>query len=703
MDIDLKQFQQAFFEESLELLDGVEQTLLKFDDSSELDMESINQLFRGMHSIKGGSATFGFSGIAEFTHTAETYLDLVRNNERTLVKESVNTLLQSVDWLRQTIATLQAEAEPDYSSCLPVKEEYNVFINQGEPKKEVSIPLKKEAPATQESDEIDLDSLFDSMVDERDGQVNSFKNNFDIFFKPHQKIFYSGNDPGRILKELETLGEMSIDLLESSIPDFKNYEIDSCNLAWKILLKTNFEKDDILKKAFDWVLDECDLTIENISCKKETPPPEPQVEAKTPAPKKSEPKKNSPTPKDPSAGSKEANSIRVSTEKLDVLINMVGELIITQSMLGRFENTIDSKSTLNLKEGLTRLDQNCRELQECVMRLRMLPVSTVFNRFPRMIRELSAKIDKKIQLKIIGENTEMDKTMLEKLSDPLVHLVRNSVDHGLEAEHIRKQNGKNPQGTVTLSAYHEGGSIIVEITDDGAGLNKKNITKKAVEKGLISENEVLTDEQIYKLIFQPGFSTAAQVTEVSGRGVGMDVVRKNIESLNGSIEIKSEMGVGTTIRVQLPLTLAILDGQLITVGHEKFIMPLISLKEIISIKSQNIYSVTESNQMYHLREHYIPIIRLYELFGITPKKTELENSFLNIVEVGGKLYGLVADDLLTQQQVVIKSLDHNYRRVDGVSGATILGDGTVALILDVSSLVRNAVLKVAATITSSFH
>ena len=386
----------------------------------------------------------------------------------------------------------------------------------------------------------------------------------------------------------------------------------------------------------------------------------------------------------------ETGSIRVGTDKIDSLINMVGELVITQSMLSQMGEDFSMEKIEDLREGLAQLERNTRELQESVMRIRMLPISFSFQRFPRLVHDLSQKMNKKIELKMLGEQTELDKTVMEKIGDPLVHLVRNSLDHGIEDPQTRLAAGKSETGTITLNAYHQGGFIIIEISDDGAGLPRDKLLNKAIEKGLVTEQDNLPDEKIYDLIFHPGFSTADQVSDISGRGVGMDVVRKNIKELGGNVDVSTEEGRGTTFTIRLPLTLAILDGQLVKVGNETYIIPLVSIIESLEIETDNINTIAGTTEVYKMRDEYIPLVRLYEVFDVQPGTHRLQDCLLVVVEGDGGKAGILVDDLLSQQQVVIKSLETNYKRIQGVSGATILGDGTVALILDMSGLLTLA-------------
>jgi two-component system chemotaxis sensor kinase CheA len=384
----------------------------------------------------------------------------------------------------------------------------------------------------------------------------------------------------------------------------------------------------------------------------------------------------------------EANSIRVGIDKVDDLINMVGELVITQSMLDQVGESFDSSRISQLRDGLSQLERNTRELQESVMRIRMLPISFSFNRFPRLVHDLSEQLGKQVELKLSGEHTELDKTVLEKMSDPLVHLVRNALDHGIEMPEQRRAAGKPETGELHLHAFHQGGSIIIQISDDGAGFDLEKIRAKAIQLGLLNYEEHPTTEQLYELIFQPGFSTAEQVSDLSGRGVGMDVVRRNIRALGGTIEVKSKRGQGSTFSIRLPLTLAILDGQLVRVGQDIYILPLLSIIESLRAKPKLVNSFAGVAEVYKLRDDYIPILRLYSLFGITSGTTQLDQGLLVIVEGDGQKIGLFVDELLSQQQIVIKSLESNYKKIQGISGATILGDGSVALILDVAGLIH---------------
>jgi two-component system chemotaxis sensor kinase CheA len=390
----------------------------------------------------------------------------------------------------------------------------------------------------------------------------------------------------------------------------------------------------------------------------------------------------------PASGASEGGSIRVDIDKIDALINMLGELVITQSMLSDIGEKFEPSQLARLREGLLQLERNTHELQESVMRIRMLPIGSVFNRFPRLVHDLERKLDKRVKLELLGEHTELDKTVLEKIGDPLVHLVRNAIDHGLESPAKRRAAGKSETGTLKLNAYHEGGNIVVQISDDGAGLNHAAIIAKAQQRGLIEVGQELTDAEIAELIFQPGFSTADQATDLSGRGVGMDVVRRNVRDLGGSVGVRSVTGKGSTFTIALPLTLAIIDGLVTSVGDERYIVPLTSIVESLRLPANAVRKIAGGGEVFHFRDAYLPVVRLHRAFACDKAVTEIEQGIVVVIEDDGRRVGLLVDDLLGQQQAVIKSLEAHYQRVQGISGATILSDGSVALIVDVGGVVQ---------------
>lgn len=675
MTIDMEQFKVTFLEESLEGLEIMESVLLEMRPG-EADAEAIDNIFRAAHSIKGGSATFGLDAIASFTHVVETLLDEVRNGERAVTQEAIVLFLSSVDCIRELLSADQHGEPVDQEHINQVKAGLDKMLGSQQPKL---------AAATQQTA---------AAADQPAGT------GWNIYFKPFPAMLQSGNDVVRMFRELAGLGELQVVVNMDDLPPLNELTPEESHLGWNLSLSGAVDKAAI-DEIFEWVDDDCTLVITPQAAKQDTTIAvsdageqnlhnDSGLQAVDPADDRRSSEDRRQTDNRRKSSTPESSSIRVGIDKVDALINMVGELVITQSMLGQLGEDFDMSRVEKLKDGLAELERNTRELQESVMRIRMLPISFAFNRFPRMVHDLSAKLNKKIELTMSGEQTELDKTVMEKIGDPLVHLVRNSIDHGIESPAVRRAAGKPETGVVSLNAYHQGGNIVIEITDDGAGLNHEKIFAKAVERGLVSANDVLSEDKIAELLFQPGFSTADVVSDVSGRGVGMDVVKRNIMALGGGVEVKSVQGEGSTFTIRLPLTLAILDGQLVRVGDQTYIIPLISIVESLLVNKKNVNKIAGKAELYQLRADYLPVIRLYETFGIEPDNRTLDNGLLVVVEGDGKKGGLLVDELLGQQQVVIKSLETNFRRVEGLSGATILGDGTVALIIDVSGVVRLA-------------
>ncbi len=678
-----------FFEESSEGLEVMESGLVGLD-VDEPDAEEINSIFRAIHSVKGASGSFGFGHISEFAHHAETLLDTVRAGERRLCQEIVDVLLRATDCLGMMIQAVQGEDEADQARVLSVQRELQEMLERGPSPASVE-PLPHEAATTARP-------VHETV---KGGPVL-----WKISFRPHPSMLSTGNDPVRILRELAELGDLQVEADLDQLPPFEALQPEDCHLSWNLLLESCEDEATILD-VFSWVEDDCDLALSRVGSEE----PDDHVGL----PSETSEAKVSPGPETPAAGDQHpgredadaiaedppgrrpgplkaaAGSIRVSTEKVDDLVNMVGELVITQSMLGEIGTRFEPSDIERLRDGLAQLERNTRELQEAVMKIRMLPISVTFARFPRLVRDISQALGKKVELVTEGEQTELDKNVLERIGDPLVHLIRNSLDHGLELPDERIAAGKPEVGVIGLTAYHQGGSIVIEVEDDGRGLDKERIRRKAIDCEVIGPDDVLTDERLCELIFHPGLSTKEQVTDVSGRGVGMDVVKKNITSLGGTIGIHSEQGRGTTTTVRLPLTLAILDGQLVRVGDQTYIVPLISIVESLQVLPESINSLADRMEVYRLRDEAIPIIRLFQLFDVVPDNPDIENGLMVVVEgPDGEKAGIVIDELAAQQQVVIKSLESNYARVEGLSGATILGDGTVALILDVAGLIRSA-------------
>lgn len=667
MSTDLKQFHEAFFEESLEAVDDMESGLLNLDLNNTTG-ESINTIFRAAHSIKGCSATFGFGDISDFVHVMETVLDEMREGNLSASQELLELLLKALDMLRMMLINTRDDVKLDTGNIEGINNQLTAFLYKQHRRDASFVDTEQAIPDTQKATDWVID------------------------FFPNLDILKTGNDPLRMFYVLKEFGEIHTEVDLSDLVDFQSIDPENCYLSWKLTIHGAATKDEI-RDVFEWVEDECKISISPANATPTEPLKAAEQSGKhiTSILDTSE-ISTSLHDKSVTTSSSDSASIRVGIDKVDTIINMVGELVITQSMLEQLgeefeENLNDASRFEKLRTGLIQLERNTRELQESVMRIRMLPISYVFNRVPRIVHDLSRKLGKKVEVKMSGEGTELDKTVLEKIGDPLVHLIRNALDHGIEHPEIRKTRGKPQHGTIFLNAYHQGGNIIVEVRDDGAGLPREKILEKARSRGLIDSSNEITNEIIYDLIFHPGFSTAEMVSDVSGRGVGMDVVKKNIKALNGSIELQSTEGIGTSFTVRLPLTLAILDGQLVRVGSETYIIPLVSIIESLQIQSCKINAVAGQAEVYKLRDEYIPFIRLHHLFYLQADNEQLDGGLMVIVEGDGKKAGLVVDDLLAQQQVVIKSLETNFKRVEGLSGATILGDGTVALIVDIAGLI----------------
>jgi two-component system chemotaxis sensor kinase CheA len=655
--VSLAQFHQVFFEESLEGLDVMEAALLALDQG-DADAELIHRIFRAAHSIKGGAATFGFPDMAAFTHEAESLLDELRDGRRAIDGATIELLLRTVDCLRGMFDRAQAAQPLANAESHDLRQQLAAAVGHA------PVVIARQAAAAPAAS----------------GWI--------IQFRPHVTMLAGGNDPLRLIGELAELGTLAVEAQLDGLPALAALEPSESHLGWRIEL-TGAVARDAITSVFEWVDDECDLSIEPLGVPAKAPAPTEEAAAPSnPVDATPAPVTQSVAPKNAAASSNDAGSVRVGIDKIDSLIDLVGELVITQAMLDQFREEFDPSRLALLQQGLAQLARHTRTLQESVMGIRMLPIGSVFNRFPRLVRDLSQKLGKQVKLDMVGEHTELDKTVLEKIGDPLVHLVRNAIDHGLETPDKRRAAGKPDVGSLRLEAFHRGGSIVVEIVDDGAGLNRDAIVAKAVQKGLIRADEKLSDDAVNELIFQPGFSTAAATTDLSGRGVGMDVVRRNVVDLGGSIAIISRPGHGTTFTITLPLTLAIIDGLSAAVGEECYIVPLVSIVESVQLRADAVRSVIGGGELFRFRDAYLPIVRLHEQFGCVGARQQIEEGLVIVVESDTGRVGLFIDELIGQQQAVVKSLEANYRRVEGISGATILADGSVALIVDVAGLVR---------------
>jgi two-component system chemotaxis sensor kinase CheA len=733
MDLDLAQFHSSFFEESFEALDAMEAALLKLDVGAP-DPEGINTIFRVAHSIKGGAGMFGFKDVASFTHTLETLLDEMRSGRMQATTHICDQLLLSVDVLRAMMAATQRKEPIDMQKVADLQFDLEMIVAS---KPAVAAPAAvAPAPAAAAAPPIPPAPVVAAAA--------TTTGRWKIEFRALPELLLRGNDPIAIFASLAELGKLTVAANLDAVPRLRAIDAERCYLIWTLDLESDCGREPV-DAAFEWAAVDCELSIERIEAGASgatatdaqhgatsdavsaapSTQANPASAAQIPTPASANgagPSAERPTPAaaatpngavpaamadgakangtdgakangaeaPKAAAAAEPSSIRVSIEKIDELINTVGELVITQAMLSELGRKLDGPVAEQFRSGLNQLERNMRELQESVMRVRMLPISFTFSRFPRMVRDLAQRLGKQIELKMTGEQTELDKTVLEKIGDPLVHLVRNSVDHGIELPAARLAAGKSAVGTVHLDACHRGGHVAVEIRDDGAGLDKARILAKARSRGLVGANDVLTDEQIHELIFLPGFSTAEKTTDVSGRGVGMDVVRRNVKELGGKIEIGSELGKGSRFIITLPLTLAIVDGQSVSVGSETYIVPLTSIVESLQLQPQSVNRLSGRGEVFSFRGDYLPIVRLHSLFGVQPRANSLNEGLIVVAEGDGRRIGLFVDELLGQQQVVIKSMETNYGPIDGVAGATILGDGSVALILDLPGLIRVA-------------
>ncbi|WP_311224144.1 MULTISPECIES: chemotaxis protein CheW [unclassified Acidovorax] len=691
-DFDLSQFYQIFFEEAGENLDQMEQMLLHLDLTNAND-EELNGIFRCAHSIKGGSATFGFSDVAELTHQMESLLDRLRRHELQPVPQMVDVLLESADASRSLLARHQAGGQGEAVSTTELVRRISELASGSVPAAAAPAPAPTPAPAP-------VAAPMAPSMPAAAPAVPGGPRSLQIDIGPMERASQA-DAIKELFRDIPGLG--SISDVEASVPGMRSFAVE-----------TTSTDDDLLDLfAFHVAKEQVSIRLAGgqESAEAEAAPAIAEGEsygffsdspgmpaevAQAVQPAAAQPATAVATrvaataePKVVTQAQMESTTIRVAVNKVDQLINLVGELVITQAMLAQNSRGLDGGVYQQLLAGLADLDRNTRDLQESVMSIRMIPMSIVFNRFPRMLRDLANKLDKKVDFVTLGEATELDKSLVEKITDPLTHLVRNSCDHGIEMPSERLAAGKPEHGTITLSASHQGGSIVIEVRDDGKGLSREKILRKARERGL-DVSDQMTDPEVWGLIFAPGFSTADVVTDVSGRGVGMDVVKKNIAALNGSVEIDSAEGYGMRVSVRLPLTLAIMDGMSVGVGEEVYILPLSSVVESFQVNPDDVNTVAQGSQLVKVRDEYMPVISLERAFQVPRGDSGKSSNIMVVVEADGSRVALLVDELLGQHQVVVKNLETNYRKVPNVSGATILGDGTVALILDTGALVRRA-------------
>ena len=657
MSMDITDFYQTFFDEADELLADMEQHLLDLVPEAP-DSEQLNAIFRAAHSIKGGAGAFGFTILQETTHLMENLLDEARRGEMQLNTDIINLFLETKDIMQEQLDAYKSSAEPDAASFEYICNALRQLALEA--KGEASAPVVPAAKLSVVDAVAEPDTAPDAPA-------------------------------GKLRVVLSRLKENEVDLLEEELGNLatlSNVVKGKDSLA--ATLDDGIGQDDIVAVlCFVIEADQIAFETEAATAEAQAPAPAEKAPAVVPAAPalKAVPKESAAPARGekPAARSSESTSIRVAVEKVDQLINLVGELVITQSMLAQRSNELDPVTHGDLITSMGQLQRNARDLQESVMSIRMMPMEYVFSRFPRLVRDLAGKLNKQIELTLMGSSTELDKSLIERIIDPLTHLVRNSLDHGIELPENRVAAGKSPVGNLILSAEHQGGNICIEVTDDGAGLNRERILAKAISQGM-AVNENMTDEEVGMLIFAPGFSTAEQVTDVSGRGVGMDVVKRNIQEMGGHVEIQSKQGAGTTIRILLPLTLAILDGMSVKVADEVFILPLNAVMESLQPREEDLHPLAGGERVLEVRGEYLPLVELWKVFEVDGAKTEATQGIVVILQSAGRRYALLVDQLIGQHQVVVKNLESNYRKVPGISAATILGDGSVALIVDVSAL-----------------
>ena len=683
--VDLSEFFDTFFDEADELLAEMEQLLLDIDPSAP-DADDLNAIFRAAHSIKGGAATFGcFDELAKTTHLLENQLDLIRHGEMPLRQDMIDLFLETKDVLTEQVAAYRGSGKPDQDAyeriCAQLRQ--LALEQQGEAALAEIVPAAAveaeaaDAPAVEAPPcaglplLVRIDRIKDKDVEPLSAEMALMG---EVLHKEHRD--------GRLSLWLETTATAG------------DIEAVCCFVV-------NADQVTVRAEALPGAAADQGAAA--------GAQPE-AVQSATPPAVAAEPS-GKPSPAQPQsvvdgtaatagpgtrAGKpKENGTIRVGVEKVDQIINLVGELVITQAMLLQTSQSLDPVLHDRLLNGIEQLERNARDLQEAVMSIRMMPMDYVFSRFPRVVRESATRIGKRIRLVTKGQATELDKSLIERIIDPLTHLVRNSLDHGIEMPEARQAQGKDPEGTLTLSAQHSGGQIIIDVIDDGAGLNRERILKKAIAQGF-PVSDATPDEELWQLIFAPGFSTAEKVTDISGRGVGMDVVRRNIQSMGGHVQLSSRAGEGTTTRIVLPLTLAILDGMSVRVGPETFILPLSHVTESMQATADQIHHISDTERMLHVRGEYLPIVALHEVFDVEGAETDLTRAIAVVLQAEDVRFALMVDHLIGQHQVVVKNLEANYRKVPGISAATILGDGSVALIVDVFALRRASALRAAA-------
>ncbi len=702
MTTDMSQFYQVFFEEAGELLDEMETRLLGLDLNAP-SIEDLNAIFRTAHSIKGGAGTFGFSDMADLTHILESLLDRLRKGELAVRSEMIDVFLNAGDILKGQLAGHRGDGAADPAAAVEVCKELKRLAATGDALPEaapVAAPAPAPIPAVARIAVVAAQKIYRIEFPNEgiNAQVmsNLLTNLDEMGTVENLSQTGTGAEGGDDAEQQCVFRLVSTSASEEDIWEVLAFMVDVSNLKIEMedpasavattVVEPHNEADE--EEGYGFFAGAPSAPVTTAA---------PTAPAQASAEEDAKPAVNRAGDRPGTGGLRtddkqaaapvaETSSIRVSVEKVDQLINLVGELVITQAMLAQTASEVDPVIYEKLLAGMSTLERNTRDMQESVMSIRMMPISLVFSRYSRVVRDLAAKLNKQVELKTIGESTELDRGLIEKIADPLTHLVRNSLDHGIESPEKRIAAGKPAKGTITLKASHQGGNIVIEVSDDGGGLNREKILTKARERDLPVKDDI-SDQEVWMLIFEAGFSTAEVVTDVSGRGVGMDVVKRNIQSMGGRVDIDSALGVGTRILVRLPLTLAILDGLSVSVGNEMFIVPLGYIIESLQPAAEDVKTVSGQGRVVHVRDEYLPVVALHEVFNLQPKVTEVHQGIVLILETEGRKTALFVDELIGQHQVVVKSLESNYRRVQGISGATIMGDGRVALILDIGGII----------------
>jgi len=729
--MDMNEIKEIFFQECEEQLAELESGLLKLNDGDR-DPETVNAVFRAVHSIKGGAGAFGLDDLVAFAHVFETTLDCVRSNRLEPTQDVLKVMLKSADVLADLTNAARDGGSVDESRSRALVKELEALANgetlvaSTEPAKPVAKPVAPAAAvSTDDSGFQPIPFSFDSFGDEEDAPQTG--TTFEITFRPRRELFSKGNEAALLLRDLSRIGEMSINCDIDSLPSLENLDPEESYLSWTISLKTDKGEDEI-RTVFEFAEWDCDLevkAVEAVAAEQLPMVPVPfdlsaledafvadapagssaedakaaseaaaEVSKVAAAAARVEKKETAAAAAAASAAQTTAaaaaagQTIRVDLDRVDRLINLVGELVINQAMLSQSVIENDNNGTSSINMGLEELQQLTREIQDSVMAIRAQPVKPVFQRMSRIVREVADMVGKSIRLVTEGENTEVDKTVIDKIAEPLTHMIRNAVDHGIETPEKREAAGKDPEGTIKLTAKHRSGRILIELVDDGAGINRERVKQKAIDNDLIAPDANLSDEEIDNLIFAPGFSTADTISDISGRGVGMDVVKRSIQALGGRISISSRPGHGSTFTMSLPLTLAVLDGMVVTVAGQTLVVPLTAIVETLQPEAAAVHSFGANQRLISIRDSFCPLVDVGRILNFRATQANpVEGVALLVESEGGGQRALMVDAIQGQRQVVIKSLEANYTHVPGIAAATILGDGRVALILDVDAVV----------------